>query len=58
MEVLVYKRVAYEENEVGDNDVGVPGDVGHLAMVLMEVERIDAPSMGTYTVDLVVDKEV
>lgn len=55
-EVLVYNRVAYEGNECGDNEVGAPGRVGHL--VLVEVERSDKISMGTYMVDLAVDKEV
>lgn len=58
MEGLVYNSVAYETNKCGDNDVGVPGHVGYLAVVLVEVERSDEISMGTYKVDLVVDKEV
>lgn len=58
LEVLVYNRVAYETNKCGDNDVGVPGHVRNLAVVLVEVERSDGTSMGTYIVDLVVDKEV
>lgn len=53
MEVLAYDRVAYEANEVG-----VPGDVGHLAKVLVEVDRLDEPSMGTYVVDSVVGEDV
>lgn len=57
MDVLVYNTVAYETNKCGD-DEGVPGHVGYLAMVLVEVERSDEISMGTYIVDLVVDKEV
>lgn len=59
MEVLAYERVAYEENEVGDAAGGM-GNVGNLAMVhlAMEVDRIDESSMGTYVIDLVVDKEI
>lgn len=57
LDVLVYNTVAYETNKCGD-DEGVPGHVGYLAMVLVEVERSDEISMGTYIVDLVVDKEV
>lgn len=53
----MYNRVAYETNKCKD-DVGVPGHVGYLAVVLVEVERGDEISMGTYIVDLVVDKEV
>ena len=58
LEVLVYDRVAYKANEVGDAAAVVPGNVEHLAMVLGEVERIEEASMGTYVADLVVDKEI
>lgn len=53
LEVWVYDRVAYEADEVG-----VPGNVEDLAMALMEVDRMDEPSTGTYVVDLVVGKEI
>lgn len=47
LEVLVYDRVAYEANEVGDAAAGVYGGVGHLAMVLVEVDRFDELSVDT-----------
>lgn len=58
MEVLVYDWVAYEANEVDDDDTGVLGDMGLLTMVWVEVDRIGEPSVGPYVVDLAVDKEI
>lgn len=55
LEVLVYDRVAYEANEVGDAAAAVHGDVGHLAVVSVEVNGLDEPSVDTYVVDLIVD---
>lgn len=56
-DVLVYDRVAYETNEVGDAAAGLHGDVGHLAVVLVELDRFDEPLVDTYVVDLVVDRD-
>ena len=53
LEVWVYDRVAYEADEVG-----VPGNVEDQATALVEVDRMDEPSKGTYVVDLVVGKEI
>lgn len=50
--------MAYEANEGGDAVGCVYEDVVHLAMVLVAVDRIDEPSVDTYVVDLVVDREV
>lgn len=49
--------MAYETNEVGDAAAGLHGDVGHLAVVLVEVDRFDEPLVDTYVVDLVVDRD-
>lgn len=47
--------MAYEANEVGDAAAAVHGDVGHLAVVSVEVNGLDEPSVDTYVVDLIVD---
>lgn len=55
---MVFDRVADESTGVVSAVAAELGDVGYLAMVLVEVDEIEEPSMGNYVVDFFVEKRV